>query len=249
MKNILQGKTAVITGGTKGIGRYIAGSLAKAGANIVVSSRHQDECDTVAEELAAYNVETLGIQADITAAQDREHLFSAVLQQWGTLDILVNNAGCAFTKKAEDITEEDWDQLMNLNLKAAFFCAQEAGKIMIPQGNGKIINISSVLGLVAEKQVVPYCISKSGILQMTKALALEWAKYNIQVNAVCPGYIKTELNQDVIEKSYAYFMEKIPMRRLAAGEEIGAAVVYLSSEQAAYMTGQQLVLDGGWTLA
>lgn len=244
----LQRKNVVITGGTKGIGLAIAKCLAMAGANIVITSRHQSECNDVAESLSKIGGKAIGIQADITKEEERKKLFSSLSSTVGSLDILINNAGCAITKKAELITESEWDTVMNLNLKAAFFCAQEAGKLMIPKRRGKIINISSILGIKVEKQVLPYCVSKSGLLQMTKALALEWAKYNIQVNAICPGYIKTELNQDIIEKSHESFIQKIPQRRLATGNDIGTGVIYLCSDDADYITGQQIVIDGGWLL-
>lgn len=244
----LQGKNVLVTGGTKGIGLAIAEQMARSGANILITSRHQDECESVVKNLSNFHGMAIGIQADITKEHERKKLFSTISSTVGTLDILINNAGCAITKKAELVTESEWDTVMNLNLKAAFFCAQEAGKLMIPKRQGKIINISSILGLKVANQVLPYCVSKSGLLQLTKALALEWAKYNIQVNAVCPGYIKTELNQDIIEKSYESFMQKIPQRRLAMGKEIGTAVLYLCSDDAAYITGQKIVIDGGWML-
>jgi len=246
----LAGKTAIVTGATKGIGNGFAHALAKEGANIVVVSRNQVDCDTVAAQLAqAYNVETLGFAADVTEMPRIEALMEAVLERFGRVDILVNNAGSAITKRAEDITENDWDHILNLDLKAVFFTAQAAGKIMIRQKSGKIINIASILGLVADKQVLPYCVAKGGVMQMTRALALEWAKHNIQVNAICPGYVITPMNEAELtnEKFSGHILRKIAMRRFGKVEEMTSACVFLASEGSNYMTGQSIVIDGGWT--
>jgi len=245
----VKGKAAIVTGSTKGIGKGIAKALAKAGANIVVVSRHQDDCDKVAMELKkAYGISTLAIAADITKTEKINELVQKTVEVFGKIDILVNNAGSALTKRAEDLTEEDWDSVVNLDLKAVFFCAQAVGKQMIIQKYGKIINISSILGIVADKQVLPYAVSKGGVLQMTKALALEWAKHNIQVNAICPGYIVTEMNREDLSnaKISSHLLKKIVMRRFGQVEEISDAAIFLASEGSNYMTGQHIVIDGGW---
>ena len=246
----LTGKTAIVTGGTKGIGKGIVEGLAQSGANVVVVSRHQDECDAVAKEMEQYGVKGLGVKCDVTIASDVANLMQKTMDAFGHIDILVNNAGSAITKKAEDLTESDWDRVIDMDMKAVFFMAQAAGKYMIAQKRGKIINIASMLGLVAEKQVLPYCVAKGGVLQMTKALALEWAKYNIQVNAICPGYVITDINKDALseEKIYKHITGKIPMRRFGEVGDIAGAAVFLASPASDYMTGQPIVLDGGWTM-
>ncbi|SMC37935.1 SDR family NAD(P)-dependent oxidoreductase [Papillibacter cinnamivorans] len=246
----VKGKIALITGSTKGIGRAIAEALAENGASVVIVSRHQNDCDAVAAGISKkYGAETLAVAADITKQEQIDQLVAKAVARFGRIDVLVNNAGSAITKKAEDLTEADWDRVVNLDLRAVFFTAQAVGRQMIAQKSGKIINISSILGLVADKQVLPYCVSKGGVLQMTKALALEWAKHNIQVNAICPGYVITEINRDFLtdEKASAGLLRKTVMRRFGQVEEIAGAAVFLASGASSYMTGQQIVIDGGWT--
>jgi NAD(P)-dependent dehydrogenase (short-subunit alcohol dehydrogenase family) len=245
----LTGKVAIITGSTKGIGRGIAEGMALSGANVVVVSRNQQECDAVAAELQKHAVQAIGIKTDVTNMQEVEELVRKTVDTFGRIDILVNNAGSAITKKAENLTEEDWDRVINIDLKAVFFCAQLVGRQMIQQKSGKIINLASILGLVGEKQVLPYCVAKGGVIQMTKALALEWARYNIQVNAICPGYIITPMNATELsqEKIYKHITGKIPMNRLGEVNELAGAAVFLASDAANYMTGQTMTIDGGWT--
>lgn len=245
----IKGKVAIITGSTKGIGKGIADAFAENGASVVVVSRHQNDCDAVSEELSKkYNTPTLAVSADITKGESIDLMVKKTLEKFGRIDILVNNAGSAITKKAENLTEVDWDRVVNLDLRAVFFCSQAVGRQMIVQKNGKIINIASILGLVADKQVLPYVVAKGGVLQMTKGLALEWAKYNIQVNSICPGYIITELNRAELsdEKISGELLRKSPMRRFGQVNEIAGAAVYLASDSSNYMTGQQIVIDGGW---
>ncbi|MFX4262231.1 SDR family NAD(P)-dependent oxidoreductase [Pelotomaculum propionicicum] len=245
----LEGKVALVTGSTKGIGYGIAMGLANAGADLVIVSRHQADCDRVAEEVRSRLCDAIGIATDITKKDQLEALITKTIAQYGRIDILVNNAGTAITKKAEDLTEEDFDRVVNLDQRAVFTMSHAVGKVMIKQGGGKIINIASILGLVGDRQVLPYCVAKGGVIQMTKALALEWAKYNIRVNAICPGYVITPMNEADLknEKIYNHIIKSIPMRRLGQVEDISGAAVYLASDASNYMTGQHLVIDGGWT--
>ena len=245
----LTGKTAIVTGATKGIGRGIADGLAQAGANVVVVSRHYGDCADVAQDvMQRYGVGTLPVACDILQRDQVTNLLNLTVDAFGRVDILVNNAGTAITKKAEDLLEEDWDRVVNLDLKACFFCAQTVGQQMIRQQRGKIINIASILGLVADKQILPYAAAKGGVVQFTKALALEWAKHNIQVNAVCPGYIMTDINRAELEseKIAKHLLGKIAARRFGTAEDIAGAAVYLASEASNYMTGHAMVIDGGW---
>lgn len=250
MTNTQKGKVAVITGSTKGIGYGIAKALAAEGYNTVIISRHQNDCDRVAREIEeTYHVSASGIAADITNLDDIHRMVQSVIEKYQNIDVLINNAGSAITKKAEDLTEADWDRVLDLDLRAVFFCSQIIGRKMIEQKHGKIINISSALGIVAEKQVLPYLVAKAGVLHLTKGLAVEWAKYNIQVNAICPGYVITEINEKELsnEKIAAGLLQKFPMRRFGTVEEISGAAVFLSSDASNYMTGQHIVIDGGWT--
>ena len=249
MKIDVKGKICVVTGSTKGIGKGIAEALAENGGTVVICSRKQNECDAVAAEIREkYGVDAIGVAADITKTEAIENLFNTVMEKYGRVDVLVNNAGSAITKRAEELTEEDFDHVLALDLRAVFFCSQAAGKIMIKQKSGKIISIASVLGVVADKQVLPYCVAKGGVLQMTRALALEWAKYNIQVNAICPGYVITELNRKELtdEKIGGGLLRKTAMRRFGEVEEIAGAAVYLASDASSYTTGEPIIVDGGW---
>lgn len=249
MKIDVKGKICVVTGSTKGIGKGIAEALAENGGTVVICSRKQNECDAVATEIREkYGVDAIGVSADITKTEAIENLFNTVMEKYGRVDVLVNNAGSAITKRAEELTEEDFDHVLALDLRAVFFCSQAAGKIMIKQKSGKIISIASVLGVVADKQVLPYCVAKGGVLQMTRALALEWAKYNIQVNAICPGYVITELNRKELtdEKIGGGLLRKTAMRRFGEVEEIAGAAVYLASDASSYTTGEPIIVDGGW---
>jgi len=247
--NDLTNKVAIVTGSTKGIGRGIVEALARAGADVVIVSRNQDDCNKVAEKIKEFGHDALPVAADVTNLSAIEELVKKVTVHYGKIDILINNAGSAITKKAEDITEADWDRVLNVDLKGVFFCAQAVGRQMIIQKYGKIINLASILGLVGDRQVLPYCVAKGGVIQMTKALALEWAKHNIQVNAICPGYVITPMNEADLknEKIYNHIIKKIPMRRLGEISDMVGAAVFMSSNAADYMTGQALVLDGGWT--
>lgn len=247
--NDLTNKVAIVTGSTKGIGRGVVEALARAGADVVIVSRNQDDCNKVAEKIKEFGHDALPVEADVTNLSAIEELVKKVTAHYGKIDILINNAGSAITKKAEDITEADWDRVLNVDLKGVFFCAQAVGRQMIIQKYGKIINLASILGLVGDRQVLPYCVAKGGVVQMTKALALEWAKHNIQVNAICPGYVITPMNEADLKnkKIYNHIIKKIPMRRLGEISDMVGAAVFMSSNAADYMTGQTLVLDGGWT--
>lgn len=245
----LNGKLAVITGSTKGIGRGIADAFAESGARTVIVSRSQQDCDAVAAALLEkHGVESYGFAADLTKNAEIQSLLERVLSVSDKVDVLVNNAGSAITKRAEELTEEDWDRVLNLDLRAVFFTAQVFGRQMIAQQGGKIINIASVLGLVADKLVLPYVVAKGGVIQMTKGLALEWARHNIRVNAVCPGYVITDMNRKDLEdeKISSHLLRKIALRRFAQIDEITGAAVFLASDASDYMTGQQIVVDGGW---
>ncbi|MBZ4653412.1 MAG: hypothetical protein JG781_751 [Peptococcaceae bacterium] len=245
----LSGKVAIVTGATKGIGYGLAMVLARYGASIVVVSRNQADCQRTAGEIKGLGREALPVSTDVTSLDQIQNMVEKTINHFGRVDILVNNAGTALTKKAEDITEEDWDRVLNVDLKGVFFCAQAVGKEMIKQKRGKIINVASILGLVGDRQVLPYCAAKGGVIQLTKALALEWARYNIQVNALCPGYVMTAINEKELsqEKIHNYIVGKIPMRRIGEVPDMMGAVVFLASEASNYMTGQTLVIDGGWT--
>lgn len=246
----LKNKVAIITGGTKGLGYAISVAFAQAGANVIVCSRTPSECIAVSQELSQYNKDCRGISVDITDSKDIEKLVVRVMDVFGRIDALVNNAGTDFWMPAVEVTRDIWDRVLDVNLKGQFFCAQAIGRQMIQQKKGKIINISSILGTIGEMDCSVYAITKGGVNQLTRALAIEWAPYNIQVNAIAPGYVATELTEKVMddEKAAKYIMRKTPLKRLGFPDEVAAGAVYLASEAANYITGQILHIDGGWTV-
>jgi len=246
----LEGKSAVITGGTKGLGKGIAEAFAENGASTIIVSRNQADCDAVSAGIREkFGTESFGIAADLTKSADISNLVAKSIEALGRIDVLVNNAGSARAKSAEELTEEDWDFVLDLDLKAVFFTSQAFGRLMIEQKSGKIINLASALGLIADKRLVSYSSAKGGVLMMTKALAVEWARHNIQVNAICPGYVITDMNRKSMENEdfRNHLLAKTPLRRFGEAEEIAAAAVFLASDAANYMTGSNIVIDGGWT--
>jgi len=245
----LTGRVAIVTGATKGLGHGMAIALAQAGADIVVVSRTPADCEKVAAEIAALGRRALAAPTDVSSSEGIQKLVDLTVNTFGKIDILVNNAGTAVTAPAETLSAEDWDRVVDTNLKGVFLLAKAVGRVMIQQKSGKIINIASMFGLVGDKNVLPYLASKGGVIQLTKGLALEWAKHNIQVNAVAPGYVLTPINEKEMsqEKIYNYITGKTPMRRLGQASEIAGPVVFLASEAASFVTGSTLVVDGGWT--
>jgi NAD(P)-dependent dehydrogenase (short-subunit alcohol dehydrogenase family) len=247
----LSGKSALVTGGVRGIGLAIARGLAQAGAKVAISGREAAYAQEIASKLAAETGrQTLGIGLDVRGVAECREAVEQVAAELGGLDILVNNAGNALTRAALDISEEEWDTLLDTHLKGTFFMSQAAARHMKERGGGVIVNISSVMGSVAEKMISPYCAAKGGINNLTRALALEWAGYGIRVVAVAPAYIETELNKDFISdpKIEQRLMSKTPLRRLGRPEEIAGTVAFLASGLAGYITGDTLMVDGGWTI-
>ncbi|OPY85420.1 MAG: 2-dehydro-3-deoxy-D-gluconate 5-dehydrogenase [Smithella sp. PtaU1.Bin162] len=246
----LTGRVAMVTGATKGLGYGMAMGLAQAGADIIVVSRTPADCEKVAKEIEMMGRKALSVAADVSTVKGIEKLVSYAVKEMGQIDILVNNAGIGITKKAVEVTEEEWDATLNLNLKGIFFLCQMVGKHMIERRSGSIINISSAAGLKQEVNVAPYYISKAGAIQLSKVLALEWARYNLRVNCVCPGYVMTSLNEKELSDPQILerFVKTISMRRLGTVGEIAGIVVYLASDASRYVTGAVFSVDGGLTL-
>lgn len=246
----LGGRVAVVPGGTGGIGAAIAACLAAYGATVVVVGRSQERADRVAAGIRSAGGDAWGLQADISVAEDRNRMTTAVHERQGTIDILVNTVGTHITADAVDVTEEIWDEVVDTNLKAAFFTAQAVGKGMIAQRRGKIVNLSSVRSkLGIRKGYLPYCSSKGGLNLMTQQLATEWAPFNIQVNGVAPTFIETQLTEALLadESFRRSIVERIPLGRIGRPFDVVGAVLFLVSPAADFVTGQTLFVDGGVT--
>jgi NAD(P)-dependent dehydrogenase (short-subunit alcohol dehydrogenase family) len=246
----LSGRVALVTGGSAGLGRQMAGGLAEMGARLVLCARKKERCEQAAEELKQLGVETLALGCDVRDAASIQDAFGAAVSRFGRIDILVNNAGTAWGASVEEMTLEQWNKVLETNLTGTFLCSQAAGRIMIGQGRGKIINITSVAGLrgsPAEFQAIGYHASKGGIIAFTRDLARKWAIHNIQVNAIAPGWFPTRLSRAVIERNRAALLEAIPAGRFGNSEDLKGAAVFLGSDASDFVTGHVLVVDGGET--
>jgi NAD(P)-dependent dehydrogenase (short-subunit alcohol dehydrogenase family) len=245
----LSGKVAIVSGAGRGIGYHIAISLAKYGADVVVCSRTVPELEKVAEEIKQMGRRSLVHLLDITNIKEFKPMVDNVVEAFGHIDILVNNAGVNRQEWAEDFTEENWDLILKTNLKGLFFLSQAVGRVMIQQKKGKIINISSDAGTVGLPRRAAYCASKGGVNLLTKNLAIEWAKYSINVNAVSPAFVETALTAPMFKEHgfMDWIMENTPLGRVGQPSEVAGAVVFLASEIANYITGHVLLIDGGWT--
>ena len=246
----VDGKIAIVTGGSKGLGRAMALGLGEAGAKVVVASRTKTLIEETAEDIIGRGGEAIALPLDVKDPDSINTLVKNVMDIFGRVDIVVNNAGIANPKMSMDVTKEDWNDIMDTNLKSGFLLSQAAGKVMARQKRGKIINIGSILGIQASNLAVPYCVSKAGLAQMTRALALEWAPLGIHVNCLAPGFIKTEMTKEQQDNEYyhKYLKYKIPFRRLGNPDEIVGAALFLASPASDYMTGAVLVVDGGYTI-
>lgn len=245
----LKDKAVVVTGGGKGIGADIALGFAKLGSRVLITGRDEKVLAACTKTLQQYQRDCSFVPADITSVQQIETLMETARQRLGTIDILINNAGINIVKPATAITEEDWDQVLDTNLKAAFFCCQHAGKSMLDQRKGKIINIASQMAFVGFRNRTAYCSSKGGLVQLTKALAIEWAPFNITVNAVAPTFIVTDLTAGMLtDPDFANdVLGRIPLGRMAEVQDVTGVVLYLASGMANMVTGETIKVDGGWT--
>lgn len=246
----LKGKTALIIGGSKGLGKGMATGLACAGANIVLCSRKQSDLNAAADEIhAKIGAKAIGIAADIKSVDAINRLFDDAEEAFGQVDILINAAGLNLRGPALEFTEEQWDEVQDVQMKYVFFACQAAAKRMIAAGNrGKIINIASLTSQLGLKNMISYCCAKGGVVQMTKALANEWAPYGINVNAIGPGYYETEMTKPLFEnKEYLQgLLARIPMDRTGLPEDLMGTAVFLASGASDYITGQVIYVDGGW---
>jgi len=247
----LKGKVAVVTGGSKGLGKAIALALADAGADVVVASRTQAELDKVAEEIRAKDQRALAIATDTTDLDSIKKLAGKVMEEFGKIDILVNNAGQGATVPFLKLPVDEWDRILNVNLKGYFLWTQVLGAPMFKAKSGRVINISSAMGSSPMGFMAHYAASKGAINAMTKSLAQEWATRGVTVNAIAPSYFLTDINKNAHadEATNKLIMSKTPMGRWGEMDDLVGLVIYLASDASAYMTGAILPLDGGWTAA
>ena len=244
----LSGKVAIVTGAARGLGRDYALALAKYGADLVVCDI-LPEVENIKPEIERLGRRVLVQQADVCKIPEIYAMVNESVKVFSHIDILVNNAGVNIPQWAVDVTEEAWDRVINLNLKALFFCSQAVGKVMILQRKGKIINISSTMGSVGLERRAAYSSSKAGVNLLTKVLAIEWAPYNINVNAIAPTFVETPLTKPMFEEKgfRESVLKDIPLGRIAQTKDITGAVIYLASEASDMVTGHVLLIDGGWT--
>ena len=243
----LTGKTALITGASSGIGNHFAKTLASVGANIVLTARRTDRLKATAAEISSMGHEADWAKLDVTSRASVDTAFAKSIERFGRIDIVVNNAGIASTSHALDVSESDWDRVIDTNLKGAWLVAQRAGRHMAgDQNGGSVINIVSILGRRVMGGVAPYAAAKAALDHLTRVLAYEWARYGIRVNAIAPGYIVTDINRNYLNSpSGQKALRKIPQKRFGQPEDLDGAVLLLASDASSYMTGSTIVVDGG----
>jgi gluconate 5-dehydrogenase len=246
----LSGRVAIISGGSIGLGRQMAEGLAEMGANVVLCARKKERCEQAAEELRQLGVKTLALGCDVKNADQVHEVVRETMAQFGRIDILINNAGTSWGAPVEEMQLENWNKVIETNLTGTFLFSQAAGKFMVPQRRGKIVNIASVAGLRGappEFQAIGYHASKGGVIAFTKDLACKWGVHNIQVNAIAPGWFPTHMSQVVIEKNRETLLKKIPLGRFGSDNDLKGAAVFLASDASDFVTGHVLVVDGGQT--
>ena len=242
----LNGRIALVTGASGGLGAHFAQRLARSGARVAVAARRLEGCVAVRDAIRAAGGEAEALPLDVADAASVRAAFAAVDAHFGGLDVLVNNAGISAAGPTLDLPEDDWDRVIDTNLKGAFLCAQAAARIMKGRGGGAIVNVASILGLRVAAQVAPYAASKAGLVQLTRALALEWARYGVRVNAILPGYVETDINRGFFAGEAGQAMVKrIPQRRIGAAEDLDGPLLLLCSDASRYMTGAEVAVDGG----
>jgi NAD(P)-dependent dehydrogenase (short-subunit alcohol dehydrogenase family) len=244
---------ALVTGAGSGIGRAIAVLFACEAAKVAVADVSEGDGKNTVELIKKEGGDAIFVQGDVSKSASVKRMAEATVEKYAKLNVLVNNAGVESTGSAVDVTEENWDRVIGINLKGTFLCSKYCAPKIIESGGGAIINIASVLGLIGAKGEAAYCASKGGIISLTRAMALDFASQNIRVNCICPGSVLTPTFKRVMtasgdyETSFARNLEKIPLRRVAAPEEIAQAALFLASQKSSYMTGAALVVDGGWS--
>lgn len=247
----IKGQTAIVTGASSGLGVTFAETLAELGVNLIIAARRYEKLVEVADRISKkFDAEVLPIKTDVSREEEVINMVKATVEKFGSLEILVNNAGVASLSPSIDISLEEWKKVLDINLTGVFLCARTAAREMMKRKYGKIINISSIYGAVGDVfPTAPYYASKGAVINLTRALAVEWAPYNINVNAIAPGFFPSEMTQLVFqdEKITNYILSRTPLRRIGDPLDLKAALVYLASPASNYVTGQTIFVDGGWT--
>ncbi|NLE46718.1 MAG: glucose 1-dehydrogenase [Chloroflexi bacterium] len=248
----LQQQVGIVTGGGQGLGKVFCHAFAEAGANVVVAEKNPETGPTTVREIVARGRRSIFVETDVCRKASIQAMVERTLDEFGRIDFLMNNAGITIWGPAEDVSEDDWRQVIDVNLNGLFFCAQAVGKHMIERRCGRIINIASMSGLIVNRPQAQasYNTTKAAVINLTKSLAAEWAPHNIRVNAIAPGYMSTPMAQPFFDDPAmgGIWMDGIPMKRPGQPEELGPAAVFLASEASSYMTGTVLVIDGGYTI-
>ena len=245
----LTGKVAIVTGTSRGLGQYFARALAGAGADLVITSRKLSSLTEFKKEIESLGKKALPVQLDVLSQDDIENMVQMTINEYGKIDILVNNAGLNIRKPVTEISPQDWDTVLDTNLKGSFFCAQAAAKEMIKRHYGRIINIGSCTCVFGMEGIVPYTASRGGVLQMSRGLAAEWGKYGITVNVLAPGWFETAQNKLLYENKewLNYIKSRIPLNRPGEPHDLDGTVIFLASDASEYITGQMILVDGGFT--
>ena len=246
----LNGRVALVTGGSKGLGKSMALGLAQAGATTVLCSRHLSECRAATAEITSQTGrEGLGLAADVTREEDVKKLVNEIVKRFGRLDVLINSAGVNIRRPIEQLSPDEFQQVMDVNVRGTWLCCRAVSPVMTKQRKGSVINIGSALSAIGLAERTPYCSSKAAILGLTRTLALEWAPANVRCNAICPGPFLTESNKPLLKEpaKVQAILSKIPLNRWAQMHEIRGAALFLASDASSYITGATLFVDGGWT--
>jgi len=244
----LSGRVAVVTGGSIGLGRQMAAALSEAGAKLVLCARNKERCDLAASELQKTGADVLSLGCDVKKPESVQAVVDQAVERFGRIDILINNAGTSWGAPVEEMKLEQWNKVLETNITGTFLFCQAAGRVMVPQKSGKIINIASVAGLRGSSpdfQAIGYQASKGAVITFTKDLACKWAMHNINVNAIAPGWFPTNMSGALIERGAESLLKRIPLRRFGSDRDLKGAAVFLASAASDYVTGHTLVVDGG----